>query len=147
MRVKRRDAEQWMSHRLLPESLRERIRRYEQYTWQETRGVDEQNLLSNLPKDLRRDIKRHLCLALLRRVSSAGLFSYCSQYYIYIFTSRNELVLIYLFSICQNLPFSINIPNAWNKFRCIFSFLCSRGQASSFCELLAFSKCRQHSSR
>lgn len=69
MRVKRRDAEQWMSHRLLPESLRDRIRRYEQYKWQETRGVDEENLLRNLPKDLRRDIKRHLCLALLMRVS------------------------------------------------------------------------------
>ncbi|TYI68917.1 hypothetical protein E1A91_D08G119200v1 [Gossypium mustelinum] len=68
MRVKRRDAEQWMSHRLLPENLRERIRRYEQYKWQETRGVDEENLLCNLPKDLRRDIKRHLCLALLMRV-------------------------------------------------------------------------------
>ncbi|KAK6250713.1 hypothetical protein SCA6_004718 [Theobroma cacao] len=68
MRVKRRDAEQWMSHRLLPENLRERIRRYEQYRWQETRGVDEENLLRNLPKDLRRDIKRHLCLALLMRV-------------------------------------------------------------------------------
>ncbi|CAI9775067.1 unnamed protein product [Fraxinus pennsylvanica] len=68
MRVKRRDAEQWMSHRLLPESLRERIRRYEQYKWQETRGVDEENLIHNLPKDLRRDIKRHLCLALLKRV-------------------------------------------------------------------------------
>ncbi|XP_058182515.1 cyclic nucleotide-gated ion channel 1-like [Rhododendron vialii] len=68
MRVKRRDAEQWMSHRLLPESLRERIRRYEQYKWQETRGVDEENLIVNLPKDLRRDIKRHLCLALLMRV-------------------------------------------------------------------------------
>ncbi|XWS61303.1 hypothetical protein CRYUN_Cryun07bG0114500 [Craigia yunnanensis] len=68
MRVKRRDAEQWMSHRLLPENLRERIRRYEQYKWQETRGVDEENLLHNLPKDLRRDIKRHLCLALLMRV-------------------------------------------------------------------------------
>ncbi|PSS32337.1 Cyclic nucleotide-gated ion channel like [Actinidia chinensis var. chinensis] len=68
MRVKRRDAEQWMSHRLLPESLRERIRRYEQYKWQETRGVDEQNLIINLPKDLRRDIKRHLCLDLLMRV-------------------------------------------------------------------------------
>ncbi|KAH6769552.1 cyclic nucleotide gated channel 1 [Perilla frutescens var. hirtella] len=68
MRVKRRDAEQWMSHRLLPESLRERIRRYEQYRWQETRGVDEDNLVRNLPKDLRRDIKRHLCLALLKRV-------------------------------------------------------------------------------
>ncbi|KAK8358113.1 hypothetical protein V6Z12_A05G459000 [Gossypium hirsutum] len=68
MRVKRRDAEQWMSHRFLPENLRERIRRYEQYRWQETRGVDEENLLRNLPKDLRRDIKRHLCLALLMRV-------------------------------------------------------------------------------
>ncbi|KAL5744786.1 hypothetical protein ACOSP7_027658 [Xanthoceras sorbifolium] len=68
MRVKRRDAEQWMSHRLLPDTLRERIRRYEQYKWQETRGVDEENLLCNLPKDLRRDIKRHLCLALLMRV-------------------------------------------------------------------------------
>eukprot|EP00262_Sarcandra_glabra_P006511 TRINITY_DN1883_c0_g3_i2.p1 TRINITY_DN1883_c0_g3~~TRINITY_DN1883_c0_g3_i2.p1 ORF type:complete len:716 (-),score=91.51 TRINITY_DN1883_c0_g3_i2:207-2354(-) len=68
MRVKRQDAEQWMSHRLLPDSLRERIRRYDQYKWQETRGVDEENLLCNLPKDLRRDIKRHLCLALLMRV-------------------------------------------------------------------------------
>ncbi|XP_024959609.1 cyclic nucleotide-gated ion channel 1 [Cynara cardunculus var. scolymus] len=68
MRVKRRDAEQWMSHRLLPDPLKERIRRYEQYKWQETRGVDEDNLIRNLPKDLRRDIKRHLCLQLLRRV-------------------------------------------------------------------------------
>ncbi|XP_020575420.1 cyclic nucleotide-gated ion channel 1-like [Phalaenopsis equestris] len=68
MRVKRRDSEQWMSHRLLPESLRDRIRRYEQYKWQETRGVDEESLLQNLPKDLRRDIKRHLCWALLMRV-------------------------------------------------------------------------------
>ncbi|KAK6936712.1 Ion transport domain [Dillenia turbinata] len=68
MRIKRRDAEQWMSHRLLPENLKERIRRYEQYKWQETRGVDEESLLRNLPKDLRRDIKHHLCLALLMRV-------------------------------------------------------------------------------
>ncbi|KAK9071652.1 hypothetical protein SSX86_008081 [Deinandra increscens subsp. villosa] len=68
MRVKRRDAEQWMSHRLLPQPLKERIRRYEQYKWQETRGVDEDNLIRNLPKDLRRDIRRHLCLQLLKRV-------------------------------------------------------------------------------
>ncbi|XVF33181.1 hypothetical protein REPUB_Repub17cG0146500 [Reevesia pubescens] len=68
MRVKRQDAEQWMSHRMLPENLRERIRKYEQYKWQETRGVEEEMLISNLPKDLRRDIKRHLCLNLLKRV-------------------------------------------------------------------------------
>ncbi|KAL6290464.1 hypothetical protein ACE6H2_007974 [Prunus campanulata] len=67
MRVKRRDAEQWMSHRMLPENLRERIRRYDQYKWQETRGVEEETLVCNLPKDLRKDIKRHLCLALLNR--------------------------------------------------------------------------------
>ncbi|TQD88496.1 hypothetical protein C1H46_025916 [Malus baccata] len=68
MRVKRRDSEQWMHHRLLPQDLRERVRRYDQYKWLETRGVDEQSLVQSLPKDLRRDIKRHLCLALVRRV-------------------------------------------------------------------------------
>lgn len=68
MRVKRRDSEQWMRHRLLPQELRERVRRYDQYKWLETRGVDEESLVSGLPKDLRRDIKRHLCLALVRRV-------------------------------------------------------------------------------
>ncbi|GAB4832695.1 Probable cyclic nucleotide-gated ion channel 6 [Ancistrocladus abbreviatus] len=68
MRIKRRDSEQWMHHRLLPQDLRERVRRYDQYKWLETRGVDEENLVSSLPKDLRRDIKRHLCLALVRRV-------------------------------------------------------------------------------
>lgn len=68
MRMKRRDAEQWMMHRQLPESLRERIRRYEQYKWQETGGVNEQSLLQSLPKDLRREIKRHLCLSLLMKV-------------------------------------------------------------------------------
>ncbi|KAG6586053.1 putative cyclic nucleotide-gated ion channel 6, partial [Cucurbita argyrosperma subsp. sororia] len=68
MRVKKRDSEQWMHHRLLPQELRERVRRYDQYKWLETRGVDEQSLVQTLPKDLRRDIKRHLCLALVRRV-------------------------------------------------------------------------------
>lgn len=77
MRVKRRDAEQWMSHRLLPDHLRERIRRHEQYRWQETRGVNEEELLSNLPRDLRRDIKRHLCLALLRRVKTNNRLIHC----------------------------------------------------------------------
>lgn len=69
MRVKRRDSEQWMHHRLLPPDLRERVRRYDQYKWLETRGVDEQSLVESLPKDLRRDIKRHLCLALVKRVN------------------------------------------------------------------------------
>ncbi|TXG46741.1 hypothetical protein EZV62_026035 [Acer yangbiense] len=68
MRIKRRDSEQWMHHRWLPQELRERVRRYDQYKWLETRGVDEESLVQSLPKDLRRDIKRHLCLNLVRRV-------------------------------------------------------------------------------
>ncbi|KAA3475470.1 putative cyclic nucleotide-gated ion channel 5 [Gossypium australe] len=39
------------------QDLRERVRRYDQYKWLETRGVDEENLVQSLPKDLRRDIK------------------------------------------------------------------------------------------
>ncbi|XP_060218432.1 cyclic nucleotide-gated ion channel 1-like isoform X4 [Lycium barbarum] len=68
MMSKRQDVEQWMSHRMLPHDLRERIRRYEQYKWEQTRGVDEDHLISNLPNDLRRDVKRHLCWSLLKRV-------------------------------------------------------------------------------
>ncbi|KAJ8540069.1 hypothetical protein K7X08_026458 [Anisodus acutangulus] len=68
MRVRRWDAEQWMSHRMLPDNLRERIRRHKQYKWQETRGVEEDSLINNLPRDLRRDLKRHLCWSLLKRV-------------------------------------------------------------------------------
>ncbi|KAG6667077.1 hypothetical protein CIPAW_01G075700 [Carya illinoinensis] len=71
MRKRKTDVEQWeqwMSQRMLPENLRKRVRRYEQYKWLETRGVDEENLFRNLPKDLRRDIKRYLCLDLLKKV-------------------------------------------------------------------------------
>ncbi|GLT84759.1 hypothetical protein SLE2022_029730 [Rubroshorea leprosula] len=68
MRVRKTDAEQWMKHRMLPENLRERIRQYQQYKWQQTRGVEEESLISCLPRDLRRDIKHHLCLDLLMRV-------------------------------------------------------------------------------
>ncbi|XP_058740648.1 cyclic nucleotide-gated ion channel 1-like [Vicia villosa] len=68
MRVRKRDAELWMSHRMLPDNLKQRIRKYEQYKWQKNRGVEEETLILNLPKDLRRDIKRHLCLALVKKV-------------------------------------------------------------------------------
>ncbi|MED6216094.1 putative cyclic nucleotide-gated ion channel 7 [Stylosanthes scabra] len=68
MRIQRRDSELWMHHRLLPPELRERVRRYDQYKWLNTRGVDEESLMKSLPKDLRRDIKRHLCLNLVKRV-------------------------------------------------------------------------------
>ncbi|KAI3917078.1 hypothetical protein MKX01_003527 [Papaver californicum] len=67
-RIKRTDTEQWMRHRQLPQELRQCVRKYDQYKWLATRGVDEETLLKGLPMDLRRDIKRHLCLDLVRRV-------------------------------------------------------------------------------
>ncbi|GAV63013.1 cNMP_binding domain-containing protein/Ion_trans domain-containing protein [Cephalotus follicularis] len=67
-RVRRRDTEEWMRHRQLPPELQERVRRFVQYKWLATRGVDEESILRALPLDLRRQIQRHLCLALVRRV-------------------------------------------------------------------------------
>uniref|UniRef100_A0A2N9GQJ8 Cyclic nucleotide-binding domain-containing protein n=1 Tax=Fagus sylvatica TaxID=28930 RepID=A0A2N9GQJ8_FAGSY len=67
-RIRRNDIEQWMHHRQLPPELKQSIRQYDQYKWLATRGVDEETLLDGLPMELRREIKRHLCLSLVRRV-------------------------------------------------------------------------------
>ena len=63
-----------MRHRQLPHELRERVRRFIQYKWLATRGVNEESILEVLPADLRRDIKRHLCLDLVRRVNTLHAF-------------------------------------------------------------------------
>lgn len=60
MSLKRRDVEQWMSHRRLPENLKRQVRQAERYNWAATRGVNEESLLDNLPEDLQREIRRHL---------------------------------------------------------------------------------------
>lgn len=75
-RLKQRDTEEWMKHRRLPHDLRERVRRFIQYKWLATRGVDEESMFKCLPVDLRRDIKRHLCLDIVRRVNHYRSFSF-----------------------------------------------------------------------
>lgn len=94
MRVKKRDAEQWMHHRSLPPEIRHRVRKYERYRWLETRGVDEESLVQTLPKDLRRDIKRHLCLGLVKRVCYGGS-NYC-----FLLCSVISIYLIFSFCFC-----------------------------------------------
>lgn len=59
MQLRRRDVEQWMSHRRLPEELRRQVKNAERFTWAATSGVDEEELIQNLPEDLQRDIRRH----------------------------------------------------------------------------------------
>ena len=68
MQLRIRDLEWWMRRRQLPHRLRVRVRQQERCRWAATRGVDEEALVSNLPEGLRRDIKRHLCLDLLKKV-------------------------------------------------------------------------------
>lgn len=68
-RQKKTDTEQWMHHRQLPHDLRQAVRKYGEFKWVATQGVDEEDLLNTLPDDLRREIKRHLCLNLVRQVS------------------------------------------------------------------------------
>ncbi|KAL8147438.1 cyclic nucleotide-gated ion channel 4-like [Apium graveolens] len=58
----------WMKKRNMPQGLRNRIRDYERQRWAATRGVDEGEMISNLPEGLRRDIKYHICLDLVRQV-------------------------------------------------------------------------------
>ncbi|XP_061365373.1 probable cyclic nucleotide-gated ion channel 16 [Gastrolobium bilobum] len=71
-RLRQKDTEEWMNHRQLPPELQERVRRFVQYKWLATRGVDEEAILRSLPLDLRRQIQRHLCLEIVRRVPFFG---------------------------------------------------------------------------
>ncbi|KAB1200235.1 putative cyclic nucleotide-gated ion channel 19 [Morella rubra] len=71
MSLRRRDVEQWMSHRRFPEELRRQVRQAERYNWAATRGVNEEMLLESLPEDLQRDIRRHL----LKLVTKVRIFA------------------------------------------------------------------------
>ncbi|WZY75852.1 hypothetical protein YC2023_022236 [Brassica napus] len=68
MHLKMRNIEWWMKKRHLPLGFRQRVRNYERQRWAAMRGVDECEMVQNLPEGLRRDIKYHLCLDLVRQV-------------------------------------------------------------------------------
>uniref|UniRef100_A0ACD5VUP0 Uncharacterized protein n=1 Tax=Avena sativa TaxID=4498 RepID=A0ACD5VUP0_AVESA len=68
MHTRLRGVEWWMKRKNLPQSFRHRVRQYERQRWAATRGVDECRIVRDLPEGLRRDIKYHLCLDLVRQV-------------------------------------------------------------------------------
>ncbi|KAL7135694.1 hypothetical protein ABFS83_11G115100 [Erythranthe nasuta] len=68
MQLRCRDMEWWMRRRQLPSELRQRVRRYEHQRWAVMGGDDEMELIRDLPEGLRRDIKRFLCLELVKKV-------------------------------------------------------------------------------
>lgn len=68
MQLRCRDMEWWMKRRQLPSRLRQRVRRFERQRWAAMGGEDEMELIKDLPEGLRRDIKRYLCLDLIKKV-------------------------------------------------------------------------------
>ncbi|KAL0310217.1 UNVERIFIED_CONTAM: Cyclic nucleotide-gated ion channel 2 [Sesamum calycinum] len=68
MQLRCRDMEWWMRRRQLPSQLRQRVRRYERQRWAVMGGDNEMELIQDLPEGLRRDIKRFLCLDLIKKV-------------------------------------------------------------------------------
>lgn len=68
MQLRYREIEWWMRRRQLPSHLRQRVRRFERHSWAAMGGEDEMELIQDLPEGLRRDIKRHLCLDLIKKV-------------------------------------------------------------------------------
>ncbi|XP_057528434.1 cyclic nucleotide-gated ion channel 4 [Amaranthus tricolor] len=68
MQLRMRNIEWWMKKRKLPIKLKQRVRNYEWQRWAAMRGVDECEMIRNLPEGLRRDIKYHLCLDLVKQV-------------------------------------------------------------------------------
>lgn len=68
MQLRCRDMEWWMRRRQLPSRLRQRVRHFERQRWAAMGGEDEMELIKDLPEGLRRDIKRHLCLDLIKKV-------------------------------------------------------------------------------
>ncbi|XP_026659376.2 cyclic nucleotide-gated ion channel 2-like isoform X2 [Phoenix dactylifera] len=68
MQLRFRDMEWWMKRRQLPSRLRQRVRQYERQRWLAMRGEDEMDIIEEFPEGLRRDIKRHLCLDLIKKV-------------------------------------------------------------------------------
>ncbi|KAF8097362.1 hypothetical protein N665_0290s0021 [Sinapis alba] len=68
MTLRRRDMDQWMSHRQFPESIKMRVQESDLFHWTSTGGVNEELFFENMPDDLQRDIRRHLFAVLKNKV-------------------------------------------------------------------------------
>ena len=68
LQLRRRDVEWWMRRRQLPSGLRQRVLHFESQTWDTMGGEEEMKWIEELPEGLRRDIKRYLCLDLIKKV-------------------------------------------------------------------------------
>lgn len=74
MKRKLKEIKQWKPFQKLSENLQRQVEEYfRQYAWQESKGVNLENLLDTLPDYLIQMIKQELCLELLQKVRSFWL--------------------------------------------------------------------------
>ncbi|KAK2654172.1 hypothetical protein Ddye_014028 [Dipteronia dyeriana] len=89
---------QWSPFGKFSENLQNIIKEYQQYNGQKTGGVDVENLFTNLPKDVENNIKRELCLEMLkklerfRRWSDASLLHLCDCVKPVVYVERTRIV-------------------------------------------------------
>ncbi|XP_044505655.1 cyclic nucleotide-gated ion channel 1-like [Mangifera indica] len=68
MELKNQKIMQWLPFRRISKNLQRQIEKQPPNNWELINGVNVENLLNNLSKDLKGDIKRELCLDLLKKV-------------------------------------------------------------------------------
>lgn len=74
IRFKQRKIEQWKTFGMLSQNLQQMVKNHQQFIWQDTRGIDVENLLNKLPENLIWEMKSDLCLKVLEKVNI--LFSF-----------------------------------------------------------------------
>ncbi|KAM6582042.1 hypothetical protein CsatB_009044 [Cannabis sativa] len=68
MQLQYRDLEWWMKRRQIPSHLRGRVRHFQRQSWAAMGGQDEMELIKHFPDGLRRDIRRFLCIDIVKKV-------------------------------------------------------------------------------
>jgi cyclic nucleotide gated channel len=97
MQLRCRDMEWWMRRRQLPSRLRQRVRHFERQRWAIMGGEDEMEMIKDLPEGLRRDIKRYLCLDLIKKVKDITHYHLAVCFGTYSITMTKKLITLCLF--------------------------------------------------
>ncbi|TXG71164.1 hypothetical protein EZV62_006099 [Acer yangbiense] len=96
--IRQLNIQKWFPFGKLSEKLQNFIMEYQRNNWQQTGEIDVKKLLSNLPENLQNDIKRDLCLDLLKKVekfgdwSEASLLHLCDCVKPIVYTERTLIV-------------------------------------------------------
>lgn len=52
--------EHWMNHIQLPNDLANRVRKYQEFSWLKSHGLDQNSILKDLPESIRNEILENL---------------------------------------------------------------------------------------